>query len=150
MTSEKSQEKINLLMNKNKLENYLKIAMIIGGFIDLIMVVIFLVPALRIIIFGENPQFHTPQYEWAMRLIGSLGSGWTVLLFWASRKPFERKDILLFTVFPLMMGAYLWTIYGFLNDAISLQFFVLFTIITFAHCPFFLYIWIKAKKFELQ
>lgn len=28
--------------------------------------------------------------------------GWTCLLFWADRKPLERKDILLLTVFPVL------------------------------------------------
>jgi hypothetical protein len=83
-----------------------------------------------------------------MRLVGSLGATWTIILFWASKKPFERKDILLFTVFPLMFGAYVSTVYGFLTNAISSQFFILFIIITFAHCPFFLFIWIKAKNIE--
>ena len=81
-------------------------------------------------------------------MIGSLGATWTIVLFWASIRPFERKDILLFTVFPLMFGAYSSTVYGFITKAISSQFFILFTIITFAHCPFFLYIWIKAKNTE--
>jgi hypothetical protein len=122
--------------------------MIIGGIVDSIMVIIFLTPFLRIFVFGESSVFHTPQYEWNMRLIGSLGAAWTTLLFWASRKPFERKDILFFTVFPLMFGAYISTLYGFLTKAISSQFFILFTIITFAHCPFFLYIWLRAKQAE--
>jgi hypothetical protein len=135
-------------MNTEKITRLLKISMIIGGIVDSIMVIVFLMPFLRILIFGESSGFHTSQYEWSMRLLGSLGAAWTVLLFWASKKPFERKDILFFTVFPLMFGAYSSTLYGFLTKTISLQFFILFTFITFAHCPFFLYIWIKAKRAE--
>ena len=135
-------------MEKKKIINWLKTAMIVGGIVDLIMVIIFIIPVLRIFVFGENPQFHTSQYEWSMRLVGSLGAAWTIILFWASKKPFDRKDILLFTVFPLMFGAYFSTVYGFITNVISSQFFILFTIITFAHCPFFLFIWIKAKKIK--
>ena len=135
-------------MNKNKIISCIKYSLIIGGVVDLGMVLIFLIPLLRILIFGENSLFHTPQYEWAMRLIASLGAAWTVVLFWAAKKPWERKDILLFTVFPLMLGAYSATVYGFLTNAITIRFFVLFTIITFAHCPFFLYVWLKAKRFK--
>jgi hypothetical protein len=47
-----------------------------------------------------------------------------------------------------MFGAYISTLYGFLTKAISAQFFILFTIITFAHCPFFLYIWRRARQAE--
>lgn len=137
-------------MKKNYLIKRLKFSMIIGGVVDLLMVVIFIIPYLRIFVFGENPEYHSGQYEWSMRLIGSLGAAWTFLLFWASQKPFERKDILLFTVFPLMFGAYTSTLYGFITEVISTQFFILFTIITFAHCPYFLYIWIKAKKVEIS
>lgn len=135
-------------MNTEKINRLLKISMIIGGIVDSIMVIIFLTPFLRILVFGESSSFHTPQYEWSMRLLGSLGAAWTTLLFWASREPFERKDILFFTVFPLMFGAYISTLYGFLTKAISSKFLSLFTIITFAHCPFFLYIWIQARQAE--
>ncbi len=135
-------------MKTEKIAVLLKISMIVGGIVDSFMVIIFLTPILRILIFGENPAVHTPQYEWSMRLLGSLGAAWTALLFWASKKPLERKDILFFTVFPLMFGAYASTLYGFFTKAISSRFFTLFTIITFAHCPFFLYIWIKANQSE--
>ena len=133
-------------MIKKDIVNRLRLSMIIGAIIDLLMVIIFFIPTLRILIFSEDPVFHTDQYEWGMRLVGSLGAAWTVLLLWASRKPFERKDILLFTVFPLMFIAYLSTVYGFFIKSVSTQFFILFTIITFAHCPYFLYIWIRAFR----
>jgi hypothetical protein len=89
----------------DKVKKYLRLSMLIGFIVDLFMVIIFIVPALRIIVFGESPQFHTPQYEWAMRLVGSCGLYITISLFWASLKPIERKDILLFIVFPLMLCA---------------------------------------------
>jgi hypothetical protein len=124
--------------------------MIIGGIVDLFMVLIFVTPFLRILVFGESDQFHTPQYEWAMRLVASLGAAWTMLLFWAAKRPFERKDVLLFTVFPLMLGAYSSTVVGLCTGAVATRFFVLFSTITFAHCPFFLYVWRKAKASEKQ
>jgi hypothetical protein len=108
------------------------------------------VPALRILIFGENIQIQTPPYEWGMRLVASCGAAWTVMLFWSAKKPFERKDILLFTVFPLMFGAYSATLIGIFTNAISIQFFIVFTIITFVHCPPFVYLWIKARQMESQ
>ncbi|MFX1566834.1 MAG: hypothetical protein ACFFCV_00545 [Promethearchaeota archaeon] len=30
--------------------------------------------------------------------------GWTILLIWADRKPIERKDILLLTAIPVVLG----------------------------------------------
>ena len=135
-------------MKKSIVIRNLKISMIIGGIVDSIMVIIFIIPDIRIFAFRENPEYHTGQYEWGMQFIGSLGVAWTLVLFWASKRPFERKDILLFTVFPLMFGAYSSTVYGFMKEVISLQFFILITIITFVHCPYFLYIWIKSKKIK--
>ena len=130
----------------DKLTQRLKLSMIAGCLVDACMVLIFITPPLRVIIFGENPALQTPLYEWGMRLVGSLGAAWTVLLWWASRKPLERKDILLITVVPLMGGAYAATLYGFLAQTVSSQFFVLFTCITAAHCPYFLIVWMQATR----
>jgi hypothetical protein len=73
-------------MKKNETVDWLKLALNTGGVIDAFMGLVFLVPALRILVFGENVQFQTPQYEWAMRLVASLGLAWTMLLFWAAKE----------------------------------------------------------------
>lgn len=127
-----------------KITKRLRSAMIVGCIVDAVMVLIFSVPILRIIIFGENSLYHTDLYEWAMRLVASVGAGWTLLLFWAALKPFERKDVLILTVFPLLLGSYLSTFLGYLAGAVSIQFLILFSIITLVHGPYFTYIWIKA------
>ena len=46
----------------------------------------------------------TAEFSFAMRYGAPLMIGWTVLLFWADRKPVERKDILLITAFPVVVG----------------------------------------------
>ena len=135
-------------MPGKKTLDWLKLALNTGGVIDALMVLIFLVPTLRILIFGEDAQSHTPQYEWAMRLVASLGLAWTMLLFWAARKPLERKAALLFTVFPLMFGAYGATVYGFIANTIATRFFILFSVVTFTMCPFFLVVFLKARKLQ--
>ena len=39
------------------------------------------------------------------RMLGSvMVFGWTCLLIWADRKPFERKGVLLLTIFPVLSG----------------------------------------------
>ena len=44
----------------------------------------------------------SPVYLYVSRVAGALMLGWTVLLFWAQRKPLERADILLITLFPVV------------------------------------------------
>ncbi len=45
-----------------------------------------------------------PDYRFAMGMGASLMIGWTVLLLWADRAPFERKGVLLITVVPVILG----------------------------------------------
>lgn len=44
------------------------------------------------------------EYRYAMCIAATFMLGWTILLIWADRKPFERKGILLLTVFPIVVG----------------------------------------------
>ena len=48
----------------------------------------------------------------------SLLLAWTFLLFWADRKPLERKGVLLLTCFPVISGLCLTNVFGFINDII--------------------------------
>ncbi len=41
-------------------------------------------------------------YQFAMDMGGALMLGWTALLIWADRKPFERKGVLLLTVLVIL------------------------------------------------
>ena len=43
-------------------------------------------------------------YNLGMKWGVALMLGWTLLLIWADRKPFERKDILVLTVCPVIVG----------------------------------------------
>jgi len=46
----------------------------------------------------------TAEFSLAMRYGVPLMIGWTVLLFWADRRPVERKNVLLITAFPVVLG----------------------------------------------
>lgn len=51
----------------------------------------------------QPPSFPiSPFYLYVSRVAGALMLGWTVLLFWAQRKPVERADILLITLLPVV------------------------------------------------
>jgi hypothetical protein len=52
-----------------------------------------------------RPDFHPgPDYRYAMGMGASLMAGWTVLLLWANRRPVERRDVLLITIVPVVLG----------------------------------------------
>jgi hypothetical protein len=47
--------------------------------------------------------------------------GWTALLYWADRKPVERKDILLLTIFPVEALRLAYLIYAIASGFASLR-----------------------------
>lgn len=57
----------------------------------------------------------------ALLMGASLMFGWTALLIWADRKPFERRGVLLITIFPLILGLAMTTLYGFLKGYIPIE-----------------------------
>jgi len=69
-----------------------------GAVVDFAAGWMMLVPAL--FAFMNQPEAFQPvnEYRYAMGLGAPLMFGWTVLLLWADRKPFERKGILPITL----------------------------------------------------
>jgi hypothetical protein len=51
------------------------------------------------------------EYQFAMGYAAALMFGWTVLLFWGGLKPIERKNVLLMTIFPVVVGLILTEIF---------------------------------------
>lgn len=74
----------------------------IGIIADAAATVLLFSPAVANIILQPQTFPITPIYLYVSRVAGALMSGWTVLLFWAQRKPVERVDILLITLFPVV------------------------------------------------
>ena len=56
----------------------------------------------------------------ALGMGAALMFGWTALLLWANQRPVERKGVLALTVFPVIIGLALTTLYGYLNGYIPL------------------------------
>jgi peptidoglycan/LPS O-acetylase OafA/YrhL len=59
-------------------------------------------PTAANIFLQQQPFEITPVYLYVSRVAGALMLGWTVLLFWAQRRPVERADILMLTLFPVV------------------------------------------------
>ena len=45
-----------------------------------------------------------------METVASLMIGWTILLFWADRKPIERRTILLITIIMMTIGQLIYAV----------------------------------------
>ena len=76
----------------------------IGAAVDGLMIVPMLVPSIGGRMLGIDGFEPGVDYRYAMMVGASLMAGWTALLVWASRRPVERKGILLLTVFPVVLG----------------------------------------------
>ncbi|MHA2334732.1 MAG: hypothetical protein ACXAEU_22075, partial [Candidatus Hodarchaeales archaeon] len=59
--------------------------------------------------------------RYALGLATALMFGWTVLLFWGDRKPVERKNTLIITIFPVVGFLLLNNLLAVVNDIIKLE-----------------------------
>jgi hypothetical protein len=82
---------------------WLRAAYWAGIIMDAVAAVQMLFPRLLLRAYGVDLE-PTAEFNFAMRYGAPLMIGWTVLLFWADRKPVERKDTLLITAFPVVVG----------------------------------------------
>jgi hypothetical protein len=74
----------------------------IGIIADAAATVLLFSPTVADIILQPRSFPITPIYLYVSRVAGALMLGWTVLLFWAQRRPVERADILMLTLFPVV------------------------------------------------
>jgi hypothetical protein len=96
-------------MEKGKL--WLQICYWVGAVFDGATVIPMLFPQAASMVFGISPHPET-SYRVAMAMATPLMMGWTVLLIWAARQPWERRGILLITLFPVLIGLILACIYA--------------------------------------
>ena len=66
---------------------FAKIACIIGGVFDALMLPPMLIPRLGGKLFGLQAFAPGPDYRYAIHVAAALMLGWTLLLFWAARRP---------------------------------------------------------------
>jgi len=87
-------------MQKKKVEFWLKLAFLVGGITDAGALIPMLSTDAAKLVWGFTG--FTDLYIVAMRIAAVFMAAWTLLLFWALRKPIERKTIALFTLFVLI------------------------------------------------
>ncbi len=86
--------------------NYLipKITCIAGAAVDAFFGVAMLWPKLWGLVFGLADFNPGLRYQIDMGVGAALMFGWTILLLWTLQKPLERKEVFLFTAFPVLTG----------------------------------------------
>jgi hypothetical protein len=93
----------------------------IGIIADGISTIVLLSPDLAKAIFGLNNGSFGEPYLYVSRIAASLMFGWTILLFWADRKPIDRRDILLITIFPVVTGIALSGVFSITSNIIQFE-----------------------------
>jgi hypothetical protein len=108
-------------MNKKQIILLLHLSYWIGIIADAISTIILLSPELAKFVFGLTNVNIGEEYLYVSRIAVSLMLGWTFLLFWADRKPIERRFILLLSIFPVVAGIIISGILAVNSKFISIQ-----------------------------
>jgi len=103
MTITVSEETANLLI---------QIAFMVGAVTDGLAVIPMLSYRVGARLFGNGASRSSKEYRYAMGIGASLMAGWTLLLIWGAVNPIERREILLLTVFPVIAGIVLATVFA--------------------------------------
>ncbi len=93
----------------------------LGAILDAIVGLAMVYPPFFALMEGFTSFDPGSDYLFAMGMGAPLMFGWTVLLLWADRKPVERKDVLLITVFPVVVGILLNRVNGLFTGFVNLE-----------------------------
>lgn len=105
------------LMDEMRMQDKQKITLLrlsfwVGAIVDAVAAIQLLLPEFWASSYGFLPHRSGPELNAALWTAAVLMAGWTVLLIWADRKPVERKEIMLITLFPVISGLTLNNVYG--------------------------------------
>ena len=82
----------------------LRISFLVGAITDGLAVILMVFPSIGSTLFGANSSRSGAEYRFAMGIGVSLMAGWTLLLIWGSLDPIGRRDILILTLIPVIIG----------------------------------------------
>jgi hypothetical protein len=83
---------------------FLRFAYWFGAIADGATIVPLLVPSVAAAMLGIDAFHPGPDYRYATTVGAALMAGWTTLLVWRALRPVDRRDVLLLTVLPVMVG----------------------------------------------
>jgi hypothetical protein len=101
-----------------KATNWLKFSFLLGAIADGVVAIFMFAQAFFAY---ESPlKKYTPEipFRYVMGLAGSLMTGWTILLLWAYREPFNRKFVLIITN-VVIIGLMSFGIFAYITDFIQ-------------------------------
>jgi hypothetical protein len=120
----------------------------IGIIADALATILLFSPRIANMILKPQPFEISEAYLYVSRIAGALMLGWTVLLIWGVKKPIERADILMITLFPVVTILALAAILVTKSNQIALEnilpMFILYIVIFSTFIPS--YLWAKKQK----
>jgi hypothetical protein len=99
----------------------LRVAFLVGAVTDGLAVIPMLSLRIGAALFGGDRSRDNLEYRFAMGIGAALMAGWTLLLLWGAASPIARRDILLLTVFPVIVGIALATVIAARRGLISVS-----------------------------
>ena len=97
----------------------LRISFLVGAITDGLAVIPMVFPSIGSTIFGENSSRSSAESRFANNIGASLMAGWTLLLIWGSLDPIGRRDILILTLIPVVLGIVISTMIAVNKQVIS-------------------------------
>jgi hypothetical protein len=108
-------------MNESKAIKFLRVSYWVGAIFDTLVLIPMFSTKVASVAFGI-PNFNPGNdYGYAIYIAASLMLGWVSLLIWADRKPVERRDVLLLTIFPVVTGLIISGIYAVTSNLIPID-----------------------------
>lgn len=90
------------------------------------------------------------EYLFVSRIAASLMLGWTFLLFWVDRKPIERRDILILTIFPVVIGLMISGFFAVNNKFIPIQNIILIWVFNIVLIIIYIVSYLQGNKFAIK
>ncbi len=126
----------------------LKTSYWIGIIADALATIILFSPKIANVVLQPQPFEISEVYLYVSRVAGALMLGWTVLLIWGVKKPIERADILIITLFPVVAVLAIAAILVVKSNQIALDkvlpMFILYVVLFATFIPS--YLWAKKQN----
>jgi hypothetical protein len=130
--------------------HFIKVCFYIGVVADLLATVPLVFPEAARLMFGLGQVSVGDDYLYASRIGASLMAGWTLLLLWGSFRPIERKEVLLLTLVPVLIGLLVSSILVVSSGFVKAQYMVPLWIFYAIIIPLYIRAYLLARKLSAE